>query len=115
MKSRSSAKLLRIFIGEADKVGHISAYEIIVLEARKQNLAGATVYKGIMGYGGTSRVHSAKFLDISQDLPLVIEVVDEEEKIENFLPFLENLFDEHKIGGLITLEKAEIIKYTGHC
>lgn len=112
MKSRSCAKLLRVFIGEADRIGHVSAYEIIVLEARKQNLAGATVYKGVMGYGGQSRVHSAKFLDISQDLPLVIEIVDLEEKIEAFLPFLEKLFDDHKLGGLITLEKAEIIKYT---
>lgn len=114
MKSRSNAKLLRIFIGEADKIGHVSAYEVIVLEARKMNLAGATVYKGIMGYGGKSRVHSAKFLDISQDLPLVIEIVDEEEKIEAFVPFLEALFDNHKLGGLITLEKAEIIVYTNH-
>lgn len=114
MKSRSSAKLLRIFIGETDRVGHVSAFEIIVLEARKRNLAGATVYKGIMGYGGQSRVHSAKFLDISQDLPLVIEIVDEEEKIEAFLPYLEQLFDDKRLGGLITLEKAEIIKYTSH-
>lgn len=114
MKDRSNAKLLRVLIGEADKIGHVSAYEIIVLEARKRNLAGATVYKGIMGYGGQSRVHSAKFLDISQDLPLVIEIIDTEEKIEEFVPFLENLFNENKVGGLITLEKAEIIKYTNH-
>jgi len=114
MKSRSNAKLLRIFIGEADKIGHVAAYEIIVLEARKMNLAGATVYKGVMGYGGKSRVHSAKFLDISQDLPLVVEIVDTEENIEAFLPFLEKLFDEHKLGGLVTMEKAEIIKYTFH-
>lgn len=112
MEERSSAKLLRIFIGEGDKAGHTAAYEIIVLEARRQNLAGATVYKGVMGFGGKSRVHSAKFLDISEDLPFVIEIVDTEEKIEAFLPFVKNLFDEHKLGGLITLEKAEIIKYT---
>ena len=112
MESRSNAKLLRIFIGEADKIGHVAAYEIIVIEARKMNLAGATVYKGIMGYGGQSRVHSAKFLDISQDMPLVIEIVDKEEKVETFIPFLEKLFDDNKLGGLITLEKAEIIKYT---
>ena len=112
MEERSSAKLLRIFIGEADKVGHVSAYEVIVLEARKQNLAGATVYKGVMGYGGKSRVHSAKFLDISQDLPFVIEIVDTGEKTEAFVPFLQKLFKEHKLGGLITMEKAEIIIYT---
>ncbi len=112
MEERSSAKLLRIFIGEADKVGHVAAYEVIVLEARNRNLAGATVYKGVMGFGGKSRVHSAKFLDISQDLPFVIEIVDTEEKIEAFVPYLQKLFKENKLGGLITMEKAEIIIYT---
>lgn len=112
MKNMSEAKLLRIFVGESDKIGLVTVYEQIVLEARKQNLAGATVYKGIMGFGGNSIIHTAKFLRLSEDMPLVIEVVDIQEKIEKFIPFVEDLFEKAKCGGLITLEKAEIIRYT---
>jgi hypothetical protein len=106
------AKLLRIFIGESDLSHHIPVYEKIVAEARKSGLAGATVFKGIMGYGGTSRIHTAKILRLSEDLPLIIEIVDEEGKIENFLPIVEKIFEEANCGGLITIEKATIIKYT---
>lgn len=109
MKIEGEAKLLRIFIGETDKIGHIPVYEKIVSEARKLNLAGATVYKGIMGYGGNSVIHSAKILTISEDLPLVIEIVDELKKIEDFIPSVEKIFEESNCGGLITMEKAEII------
>lgn len=112
MKIQGEARLLRIFIGESDKIGLVSVYEKIVLEARKQNLTGATVYRGIMGYGGNSKIHSAKILRLSEDLPLVIEIVDEYEKIEKFIPFVDEVFEKAKCGGLITLEKAEIIKYT---
>lgn len=112
MKIQGEARLLRIFVGESDKIGLITVYEQIVLEARKQNLAGATVYRGIMGYGGNSKIHSAKLLRLSEDLPLVIEIVDELEKIEKFIPFVDELFTNAQCGGLITLEKAEIIKYT---
>ena len=112
MKTKSEAKLLRIFIGETDKIGHITVYEKIVNEARKNELAGATVYKGIMGYGGRSRIHTAKILRLSEDLPLVIEIVDELEKIEKFITVVESIFESANSGGLITLEKAEIIKYT---
>jgi hypothetical protein len=111
MKIEGDAKLLRIFVGEADKHSHIPVYELIVNEARKQNLAGATVYKGILGFGGNSRVHRAKFLEMSEDLPLVIEIVDEQKKIESFIPIVDKIFEEANCGGLITLEKAEIIKY----
>lgn len=111
MKIEGEAKLLRIFVGEADKISHLPVYEKIVNEARKQNLAGATVYKGVMGYGGNSRIHSAKFLRLSEDLPLVIEIVDELKKIEEFIPIVEQIFEEANCGGLITTEKAEIIKY----
>jgi PII-like signaling protein len=111
MKIEGEAKLLRIFIGENDKHSHIPVYEVIVNEARKQNLAGATVYKGILGFGGNSRVHRAKFLEMSEDLPLVIEIVDELIKIETFIPTVDKIFEEANCGGLITLEKAEIIKY----
>ena len=111
MKIEGEAKLLRIFIGETDIISHVPVYEKIVSEARKQNLAGATVYKGIMGYGGNSRIHRAKFLEMSEDLPLVIEIVDEQKKIEDFIPMVQQIFEEANCGGLITMEKAEIIKY----
>jgi len=112
MKIEGEAKLLRIFIGEADKISHSPVYENIVTEARKNNLAGATVYKGIMGYGGNSRIHSAKILRLSEDLPLVVEIVDEERKIEEFIPIVNKIFEDANCGGLITIERAEIIKYT---
>ncbi|MHB8905468.1 MAG: DUF190 domain-containing protein, partial [Melioribacteraceae bacterium] len=94
MHISGEAKLLRIFIGESDLSHHIPVYEIIVTEARKFGLAGATVFKGIMGYGGTSRIHTAKILRLSEDMPLIIEIVDEEGKIENFLPVVEKIFEE---------------------
>lgn len=112
MKIEGEAKLLRIFIGEADKTSHSPVYEKIVTEARKNNLAGATVYKGIMGYGGNSRIHTTKILRLSEDLPLVIEIVDEEKKIEEFIPIVNKIFEDANCGGLITIERAEIIKYT---
>lgn len=112
MKLHGEAKLLRIFIGESDKIGGIPVYEKIVLDARKNHLAGATVYKGIMGFGAKSRIHTAKILRLSEDMPLVIEIVDEHSKIENFIPVVEEIFENSKCGGLITLERAEIIKYT---
>lgn len=111
MQIQGDAKLLRIFIGESDKYHFTPVYEHIVLEARKMGLAGATVYKGIMGYGGNSRIHTSKILRLSEDLPLIIEIVDETSKIESFLPFVDKIFEEANCGGLITIEKAEIIKY----
>jgi len=112
MKIEGEAKLLRIFVGENDKHSAVPVYEKIVVEARKAELAGATVYRGIMGFGGNSRIHSAKFLAISEDLPLVVEIVDEEKKIEKFIPIVEKIFEDANSGGLITMEKAHIIKYT---
>lgn len=112
MKIEGDAKLLRIFVGESDKISHVPVYEKIITEARKQNLAGATAYKGIMGFGGNSRIHSAKILRLSEDLPLVIEIVDEQSKIEAFMPVVKQIFEDANCGGLITIEKAEIIKYT---
>ncbi len=81
-------------------------------EARKVGLAGATVIKGIMGFGGSSRIHTTKLLRLSEDLPLIIEAVDEEKKIEEFIPTLNNIFEEANSGGLIMMEKVNIIKYT---
>jgi uncharacterized protein len=112
MQIKGEAKLLRIFVGESDKSGNIPVYEKIVLAARENELAGATVFKGIMGYGGKSRIHTAKILRLSEDLPLTIEIVDSSEKIEKFIPIVDEIFESSKSGGLITIEKAEILKYT---
>ena len=101
------AMLLRVFIGESDRWKHAPLYEAIVLKARELQLAGATVLRGPMGYGKSSRLHTAKILRLSMDLPLVIELVDTEEKIQAFLPVL----DEMMKGGLVTLEKVRVIDY----
>ncbi len=111
MENDPNAKLLRIFIGESDKVGHKPLYETIVFEAKKQGLSGATVTRGIMGFGANSKIHTTKLLELSSDLPLVIEIVDTEEKIRSFTQIVEQLFEESKSGGLITIEKAEVIRY----
>ncbi len=103
------ATLLRIFIGESDRWQHHPLYEAIVLKARELHLAGATVLRGPMGFGKSSRLHTAKILRLSMDLPMVIEIVDEEAKIQSFLPLL----DEMMKGGLVTLEKVRVIHYRG--
>ena len=112
MHIEGEAKLLRIFVGESDLINHVPVYEKIVLEARKAGLAGATVMKGIMGFGASSRIHTAKLLRLSEDLPLVVEIVDEEKKIEQFIPVLNEIFEQANSGGMITMEKVNIIKYT---
>jgi PII-like signaling protein len=101
------AVLLRIFIGESDRWKHQPLYEAIVMKARELHLAGATVLRGPMGFGKSSHVHTAKILRLSMDLPILIEIVDAEEKINAFLPVL----DEMMGGGLVTLEKAKVIRY----
>jgi len=101
------ATLLRIFIGESDRWDHKPLYEAIVLKARELHLAGATVLRGPMGFGKSSRLHTAKILRLSMDLPLVIEIVDSEEKIQAFLPVLDPMMK----GGLVTLEKVRVIDY----
>ena len=111
MQIKGEAKLVRIFVGESDLINKVPVYERIVMEARKSELAGATVFKGIMGYGGRSRIHTAKILRLSEDLPLVIEIVDEVDKIEKFIPVINDIFEKADCGGLITMEKVEIIKY----
>jgi hypothetical protein len=111
MEIKRESKLLRIFIGDSDKIGSMPVYEKIVIEAKKSGLAGATVFKGIMGFGGSSRIHTSKILRLSEDLPLIIEIVDEEEKIEQFLKVLEEIFETANCGGLVTIEKAEVIRY----
>ena len=99
--------LLRIFVGERDRWEHQPLYEAIVLKARETHLAGATVLRGPMGFGKSSRLHTAKILRLSMDLPLVIEIVDSEEKINAFLPVLDKMMK----GGLVTLEKVRVIDY----
>lgn len=101
------AVLLRIFIGESDRWHHKPLYEAIVLKARELRLAGATVLRGPMGFGKSSRLHTAKILRLSMDLPVVIEIVDAEEKINSFLPVLDKMMG----GGLVTLEKVRVIDY----
>ena len=99
--------LLRIFIGESDRFEHKPLYEAIVLKARELHLAGATVMRGSMGFGKSSRLHTAKILRLSMDLPLVIEIVDSDEKIRAFLPVLDPMMK----GGLVTLQKVNVIDY----
>ena len=101
------AVLLRIFIGESDRYHHRPLYEAIVLKARELELAGATVLRGPMGFGKSSHLHTAKILRLSMDLPMVIEIIDSDEKINAFLPAL----DEMMGGGLVTLEKVKVIRY----
>lgn len=107
MQLPEDALLLRIYIGESDRWQHQPLYEAIVLKARELHLAGATVLRGPMGFGASSRVHTAKILRLSMDLPIVIEIVDTEEKVQTLLPFL----DETMNGGLITMEKVKVIRY----
>ena len=107
MKLPEEGMLLRIFIGETDKYQGKPLYEQIVLKARELNLAGATVARGIMGFGADSRMHTSKILQLSNDLPIVIELVDVQEKLDLLMPFL----DETVTEGLITLEKVKVIKY----
>jgi uncharacterized protein len=107
MKIPAEGMLLRVFIGESDKHNGRPLYEVIVNDARQRGLAGATVWKGFMGFGAHSRMHTAKILELSQDLPIVIEIVDAKDKIEAFLSVLDGLVGE----GLVTVEPARIILY----
>jgi hypothetical protein len=101
------AVLLRVFIGESDRYQHRPLYEAIVLRARQSDLAGATVLRGPMGFGKSSHLHTAKIVRLSMDLPIVIEIVDSEDKVNAFLPVL----DEMMGGGLVTFERAKVIRY----
>ena len=107
MKLPEEAELLRIFIGESDRFDGKPLYEAIVAEARRQGLGGATVFRGLMGFGAHSRVHTAKVLRLSEDLPVVVEIVDATDKIEAFLPDLDRMMNE----GLVTVERAKVLVY----
>jgi len=107
MKLSEDGQLLRIFIGESDRWHGKPLYEAIVLKARELGIAGATMLRGMMGYGAASRIHTAKILRLSEDLPVVVEIVDSAEKIELLLPLIDEMVQE----GLVTLEKVRVIQY----
>lgn len=107
MELPEESVLLRIFIGEKHQFHHKPLYEAIVLKARETHLGGATVLRGPMGYGKSSRMHTAKILQLSMDLPVIIEIVDSQEKIDAFLPLLDEMMD----SGLVTMERAQVIHY----
>ena len=108
MRISGEAKLVRIFIGEGDRWHGVPLYEAIVRKVREMGLAGATVIRGVEGFGANSRIHTAKILRLSEDLPVLIEIVDKEDRIASIIPVLDEMIGE----GLITMERVEIIKYT---
>lgn len=107
MKSGKQKGMLRIYLGESDQAGGRSLYEAIVLKAREQDIAGATVLRGPMGFGKSSRLHTAKILRLSQDLPVVIEIVDERDKLRKFIRGITPILG----SALVTLEKVEVLRY----
>jgi len=107
MRVPENGQLLRIFIGESDKWEGQPLYEAIILKARELNIAGATMLRGMMGYGAASRLHTAKILRLSEDLPVIVEIVDSAEKIATLLPFIDEMVTE----GLVTLEDIRVIQY----
>jgi len=111
MEISGQAVMLRIFIGESDKLGHLPLYEAIVKHAKEAGLAGATVLKGVMGYGATARIRTTKILDLSADLSMVVEIVDEEARVDAFQHTLSELFEQANCGGLVTLENMRVIHY----
>ena len=109
MQIPEDAQLLRILIGESDKHGHHPLYEVIVQQAREAGLAGATMLRGTTGFGKSSHIHTEKILQLSMDLPVVVEIVDSEEKISAFLPQVDALLAE--AGALVTLERVKVLRY----
>jgi PII-like signaling protein len=111
MKTHGKAVLLRIFIGESDKLGHHPLHEVIVEKAREAGLAGATVLKGVLGFGATEHIRTTKILDLSADLTMVVEIIDEREKIEVFRPLVSAMLEEANCGGLITMEDIRVVHH----
>ena len=111
MEPMTQATLLRIFVGESDRSHHRPVYEVIVERARAAHLAGATVLRGPLGFGHTSRVHTSKILALSSDMSIVVEIVDTPEKIDAFLPELDALMSATEVSGLVTLEKVQVLSY----
>ena len=111
MELQGQSKLLRIFLGESDRVGHRSLSEAILIAAKEKGLAGGTVLKGVMSFGASSRIHRARLIEVSEDMPIVVEIVDTAEKIDAFLDTVNELFEECGRGGLITVEKVDVLYY----
>ena len=113
MEITGEARLLRIFLGSLDKIDGSPLYEAIVYAAQKQGLAGATVLRGVMGYGASSLIHTAKIFEIADELPIVIEIVDESSKIDAFIQQIDPMLEKSKHGGLITTERMDVRYYKG--
>lgn len=111
MKDVTTAKLLRIHIGEMDRARHRPLFEVLVAEAREAGLSGATVLRGIESYGASSVVHRARLVELSEDLPIVVEIVDTEEKIRSYLERIDPILEEAACGVLITLEKVDVLRW----
>jgi hypothetical protein len=111
MQIPAEAMLLRVFIGESDRHGQKPLYEAIVLAAREAQLAGATVLRGPMGFGHSSRLHTAKIMRLSEDLAMIVEIVDKEDRVSAFLPRLEAMMQQSGGSGLVTLEKVQVLQY----
>lgn len=111
MEIEGQAVLLRIFVGESDKLGHLPLFEAIVREARQAGLAGATVFKGVLGFGATARIRTMKLLDLSSDLPVAIEIVDEAARVDAFKEQLSMMFEQANCGGLVTIENIRVVHY----
>jgi PII-like signaling protein len=111
MELQGQSKLLRIFVGEVDRVGHQLLYEAILMAAKEKGLAGGTALKGIMSFGASSRIHVARLIELSEDLPIVIEIVDHADKIDAFIPTVNDLIEKCGRGGLITMEKVDVLYY----
>ena len=110
MQLSQDAQCLRIYLGESDRWDHKPLYEALVLKAKEMKMAGATVFRSPMGFGAASHLHTAKILQLSTDLPVIIEMIDEEEKMNRFLPVLKEMLQ----GGLVTLEKIKVMHYAAH-
>ncbi|MBS1620472.1 MAG: DUF190 domain-containing protein [Bacteroidetes bacterium] len=113
MELQGQSKLLRIFLGEADRIGHTLLYEAILTAAKEKGLAGGTAMKGIMSFGASTRIHRARLIELSEDLPIVVEIVDTAEKIDHFINVVNDLFEQCGRGGLITVEKVDVLYYKG--
>lgn len=111
MELTGEAKLLRIFLSESDRLRHTPLYEVIVREAHDAGIAGATAWRGMLSYGPTRRIRTSKVLDLSTDLPVIIEITDNADRIARFRPVLDRLFEESGSGGLVTVETVEVIRY----
>jgi PII-like signaling protein len=111
MELQGQSKLLRIFLGESDRIGHRSLYDAILMAAKEKGLAGGTVLKGVMSFGASTRIHRSRIIEVSEDMPIVVEIVDTAEKIDTFLDTVNELFEQCGKGGLITVEKVDVLYY----